>query len=1011
MTLSPTTSQQAAIDHDSGNLLILACAGSGKTETLAHRIAKMVKDGVRRESIVAFTFTNHAGAELKHRVRQRLETMLPSEPSLGDMYVGTIHSYCLKVLRERKEDFRRFEVMDETRQAALLASNFYRFEDSGRGIGLEKLLSRTRMKTFGDTLHTFMNTLNVLHQQRLDLRNIEDNVLAKTVENYREIVYGYPNYFLDFNQIIDDLIDFLEKNKDQLMKLRSDLSHLFVDEYQDVDDRQERLIDLLTDSGCGPHLTVVGDDDQALYGFRGARVENMLGFEDRYPNVTTVQLTENFRSTHAIVEIADEAVRKISHRIPKEPVARVFVPDGSPKEHLADPGDVQLQRFTTEADEAAWVAKRIEELRGTVFKEKNGEERGLDYGDMAILLRSVRGAGTDFSKALRDHGIPVVVSGTGGLFDNDEVRLIQASFSLLAKSDFYLPGKDGKMQLINTVGTREFIRKKIADLRHSNHFGDSANSTHYLSWIDKMRADLDQRRLSRDERDVHKGSRIYPQALFQKMLQELGILEDNWPNDIMFNMGAFSNLLTQFESVHQWITPARLKSLCVFLSIWGARHVDEGGISEVASLNSVKIMTVHASKGLEWPVVFLPRISSHVFPSSRRNQPLNTFLPENSFNSDTYVGGDDAERRLWYVGLTRCAKFLNVSTLDRSRKRPTAYFKEIAHDCVSRNGTDSTPRRKTSPQPPAYADMLQTTYSDLATFRRCEREYQLRTLMNFSPGVGEQFGYGQQIHNILAEIHQKAIDGTPIDASEIEELVKTRFHLRYTRGDPFKAMQEAAICSLTRYVEEFGDKIMDSRAAEKSFELLVPDSDALISGVVDLLERRDALDVPPSQREIVGLVEFKATRIKSLKDYEKIHERVQDQIQLYALGVRYAFSQDPQQADIHIISHAEFPEELEQQGVKARIPIDVTPPTLRKAQEKVKTTIEDIKKGITNSNFPKTGVAEGQCKECDFRVFCSGYREFISNSRNVTKTSTPEEDRKEEMDQLIEETYARSSSE
>ena len=297
--------------------------------------------------------------------------------------------------------------------------------------------------------------------------------------------------------------------------------------------------------------------------------------------------------------------------------------------------------------------------------------------------------------------IPVVVTGTGGLFDNEEVRLVQASFSLLARADFALPKESGGIRLLSTAETREFVRSAVSALRDNGRLGPSANSTHLLSWLDRKRAELGQRAVARTERSRGLGARIYPQDIFQQMLRELGARADSWPESTMFNLGAFSNLLTQFESVHQWITPARLKSLVLFLSNWATRHVDEGGVSELAALNSVKIMTVHAAKGLEWPVVFLPRISSRVFPSSLRTRPPETFLPSGSYDTGPYVGGDDGERRLWYVALTRCAKFLHISSLDRHRTRPTPYFREIDHDCVFPPGSAPPEHAHIAPTPPA----------------------------------------------------------------------------------------------------------------------------------------------------------------------------------------------------------------------------------------------------------------------------------------------------------------------
>ena len=1000
---SLTTSQRKAIEHEGGNLLILACAGSGKTETLARRVANMILNGANRSSIIAFTFTEHAAEGLKHRIRASLEDILPEEPSLGDMYVGTIHSFCLRVLRERDPQYRLFEVMDETRQAALIAANFVGFEDSG--IGLDRLRSRTRSKTYGETLRTFINTLNVIHQQKIEVDNIDDTTLVEAVRSYQKIAYESPNYFFDFNKIIDELIEFLVSKPTALAELRQDLTHVFVDEYQDVDDRQEKLIHLLTKGGTRPLLTVVGDDDQALYGFRGASVQNILTFQERYPDVTQITLNDNFRSTHAIVSVSDEAVRVIPNRIVKLPVARKVTIDGLIEENMAEKGDIHVRRFASEEEEANWTADRIEELRGVAFRDIDGTTRGLDYGDIAILLRSVRNSGAMFAYTLRERGIPVVISGTRGLFNNDEIRVIQASFSILARSEFGLRDNDGNFLLLTTVETRQFIRDKIAVLQKTNRLGDNANSTHFLSRLDQIRADLDQRSLPREKRLGKKSARIYPQSIYQELLRALGSQEDNWPADVMFNLGAFSRLITEFESVYQWITPSRLKSLSLFLSNWAADNVDDGGISDLAGLNSVKIMTVHGAKGLEWPVVFLPRISSMIFPSNQRNRGPDTFLPDDIFDPKLYAGGDDGERRLWYVALTRCAKFLNISSIDRHRRRPTAYFKDIIHDCVSWDGCDPTPRSRTKPEPPANTELLPTTYSDLATFWRCEYEYSLRSLMNFSPGVGEQFGYGQQIHNILAEIHQTAIDGRIMDKSEIRDLVEDRFHLRYTTGAPLEAMREAAIRGLERYVEKYGYLLREVRAVEKTFELIDSNSGALISGIIDLLERGDP-DGTFSQQEILGLVDFKSRAIRSRDEYDAIATTSANQLRLYALGVRHALFMEPSHAAVHIVSHADWPEELEAKGLTERISVDVSPESCEHTRREIANTVQQIRDGLSAQEFRLTGVINQKCGKCDFRVFCKGYGEYKTKV-DSTVVTTPEEDQAAEMVELMEYVDAR----
>ncbi|MDD5760290.1 MAG: ATP-dependent helicase, partial [Desulfobulbaceae bacterium] len=421
-----TEKQQAAIDSRNTNLLILACAGSGKTEVISRRIAELVQEGTSKSSIIAFTFTERAANELKARIRLHLEKLQPDDPSLGDMYVGTIHSFCLHLIKEIDPSYRKYEVMDEARQAALIMTQFHYTESINKGIGLNRLRHRSRTGGYWDTVGSFITTLNVIHQKSISLESIPDMELRSTVERYRQIAHGSPNYFFDFDQIINELLDTLKTSPSELENVRNKFKHLVVDEYQDVDDRQEELIALISNYGKDVTVTAVGDDDQAIYGWRGAKVDNILKFEDRYFPVTKIELTSNFRSTHAIVEIANKAIRSIppGKRWPKDMVARHCDENTNPPkfvETLAEIGDVQLRTFKSDDEEANWIADRIEQLLGTVIQERDDHNRAIHYADFAILLRSVRSSGNIFASILTQRGIPVVVKGTGGLFEHEEV--------------------------------------------------------------------------------------------------------------------------------------------------------------------------------------------------------------------------------------------------------------------------------------------------------------------------------------------------------------------------------------------------------------------------------------------------------------------------------------------------------------------------------------------------------------------------------------------------------------
>ena len=900
-----TPEQKQAIEHRKGNLQILACAGSGKTQVISRRIAELVGEGTPKAAIVAFTFTDRAANELKARIRTHLEELQPADPAVGDMYIGTIHSFCLQMLKELNPQFRRFEVMDEARQAALVMSNYQYFADSNSGIGLNLLRDRTQSKGYWETIRTFITTVSVAHQKAIPLDHIEDTELKKCIDRYRNIAYGYPNYFFDFDHIIGSFLRELERRPDALSSLRQRFQYLVIDEYQDIDDRQEQLIALLSNHGQDIHVTVVGDDDQAIYGWRGARIDNILTFSRRYANVTQIKLTHNFRSTHAIVEIADAAVRKIPavRRLPKEMEARHWdASSGNFAETMALAGDVRVRTLPNEEKEADWIANRIRELRGALIQQTDGTLRAIDYADMAILLRSVRSSGKVILDALQRRRVPVVIKGVGGLFDHDEVLLIYATFCLLARSDMII-NQTGTMRRFDEIQIRDFIRFVIRRLRNDTGDMPTANESKYLEWIAAKREELDRRNLEKERRG-RLARRIYPQKIFQDMLEQLGASAgaETWPERILYNLGRLSGLITDFEAVHQWITPRQLQALCFYLGGWAAGQVDEGGLEESASPNAVQILTVHAAKGLEWPVVFVPRVSSANFPSSLRNRGPATFLGGELFDSGEYAGGDDGERRLWYVALTRCQRFLNISSPNRRNKRPTSYFTDIEHDIVGRDD-QVVELAKDRPVPPANAQLLPTTFTELNYYWRCPFEYQLRALMGFEPGVQESYGYGQQIHNILAEIHQSALQGHTMSANQVSGLIEERFHLRYTTdGNEFKPLtqlREAAKRSIVRFLDSYPDTTKFVLHAEKPFEFLDKESGALISGVVDLIERIDDTQPDSSTRIPVAIVDFKTHRWGKVEQYVLRRKEVEAQLRLYAVAAGHAWGLEARTAYAH----------------------------------------------------------------------------------------------------------------
>lgn len=1016
MNIIYTPEQEDAIKHRKGNLLIIACAGSGKTEVISRRIVELVKEGVNRHEIIAFTFTERAAKELKARIRTYMEELQPDDPSLGDMYVGTIHSFCLQLLKDLDPKYRNFEVIEEAQQVALIASNYYYNEKIDRGIGLNVLRSRTKTGSYWDALRCFITTLNVMHQKNITSKQIKDRELRSAVERYHRIVRGKPNYFFDFNGIIDELITILKERPNLLREVQIKFKYLIVDEYQDIDFRQEELIQLISDNGKRLSVTVVGDDDQAIYGWRGANVQNILQFKKRYPNVKEIKLVDNFRSTHVIVEMANSAIRELpkDKRLNKAMEARYPLKKKGekPKERVADRGDVHKLTFDSDENEASWIVDRIGKLRGTIITEKNGNKRAIDYADMAILLRSVRSSGSRFANALRENDIPVVVKGAGGLFSQDEILLMQAAFCQLARTEFYYTDSEGVDQRVSPDDAREFIRKIIGVLK-KNKLMPSADAASFLEWIAEKRAELDKQSLPREERG-RLSRRIYPQDIFQEMLQKLKAADgkEPWQPSVLHNLGRFSGLLTAFEAAHQWITPNDLMSLCIFLGGWAAENTDEGGVNELTTPNAVQIMTVHGAKGLEWPVVFLPRISSALFPSSRRNQGPETFLNIKLFNPQEYSSGDDGERRLWYVALTRCQKFLHVSSQDRPKKRPTDYFKDIKHDFVHEDGKDPIKREKGTPTPPANTELMPTTYSDLNYFWHCQFEYQLRCLMGFKPGVKEAYGYGQQIHNILAEIHKVAQEGKKITEKLVSNLVEERFNLRYTTAKPLELLRKAAKRSLIRYINEFKDQANYVLEYEKSFEYMDRESGALITGTIDLLEHIEGgSEKGQQEKKPVCVIDFKTHNWREISEYLERKNDVEKQLKLYAAAVKNALGFDPRSAAAYFLSPKELSRDLVKQGAVERLKVDVSESEQKNVMREVKNAVVEIKSGIERGNlFQRTGCSTGRCKKCDFRMICPGYKTWRKKDNSTPNPLSFDEERENELRDILEDVDADSPS-
>src|SRR5262245_37417448 len=330
-----------AVQHRGSHLQIIAAAGSGKTEVVSQRVADLLADNVSANGIVAFTFTERAAEELKNRIALRVEQRHGKDAldRLGGLFVGTIHAYCFRLLQQHVPRYETYDVLDENQLAAFLAREANRLK-------IKDLDPNRRMFA---AIKAFLHNVDVVENELLDPNSMPDpfgSVLASyllSLDRYRLLSYG---------QQIARAVHELERPEIQ-EKIHADLRHLIVDEYQDVNPAQERLIELLT--GPNVELCVVGDDDQAIYQWRGSDVSNIVTFPDRYSPVATFEITTNRRSRPQIIEVANQFALSIPERIEK-----TMAPN-RPASGGAGP-EVVAWSAPTEAEEAGWIANLILDL-------------------------------------------------------------------------------------------------------------------------------------------------------------------------------------------------------------------------------------------------------------------------------------------------------------------------------------------------------------------------------------------------------------------------------------------------------------------------------------------------------------------------------------------------------------------------------------------------------------------------------------------------------------------------
>ena len=606
--------QVEAVLHPPGPLLVIAGAGSGKTRVITYRLARLVATGADPRRLLAVTFTNKAAGELRERVDQ----LLYGRMGIGSrgLWVGTFHATAARILRQWGT-------------AVGLRKDFVIYDDDDQKRLLGRVLTDLKVPERMFPVRQVLSAIDRAKNQGLDADSFSssdyfDDVVGKAYRLYEERLAAANA--TDFGGLLLTTLKLVAGSTPAALEIAQRFDHVLVDEFQDTNSVQYRLVRLL--SRQTGSITVVGDEDQSIYRWRGADIRNILDFERDHPGARVVKLEQNYRSTGHILRAANAIIEKNSERRPK----RLFTEAGD-----GDP--IVLYEGETERDEAEFVASRIDAALG----------EGLAPRDFAVFYRT-NAQSRVLEDALRARDLPYAVVGGTRFFDRAEIKNLIGYMRAVANPDdglalqriINVPARGIGASTVDKIGELIFERKISAwqalELVGTDEeilsTGPRKKVAAFVELMRRLRAE---------------GATLGPASLAEKIFEESGYRDALAGEATLEAEGRIENLLEFVAQMREYEREAEEPSLHGFLERVALASDVDGYDPEKGAIS---LMTVHTAKGLEFPVVFLTGLEERIFPHAR------------SVDDDSAV---EEERRLCYVAVTRARTQLHLSRVRRRR--------------------------------------------------------------------------------------------------------------------------------------------------------------------------------------------------------------------------------------------------------------------------------------------------------------------------------------------------------
>lgn len=939
------SSQRKAVLHKNGPCLIVAGAGTGKTSVITRKIAYIIsKKWAKPSEILALTFTDKAASEMEARV----DTLVPY--GYTDTWISTFHAFGDRVLRDFALEVglpANFKVLSQTEQAVFIRQNLFAFDlnyfrpTSNPTGHISELISH-----FSHLKDELVSPEKYLEFARKKLTSKLDDEQKEEAKRTLELANAYNTYCelmeqngnLDYGDQIYRTHKLLKENKKVLSFYQNQFKYILVDEYQDTNFAQNEIVKLLAQKS--KNITVVGDDDQSIYRFRGASISNILDFKKSYPKLTQIVLNQNYRSSQ---EILDASYRLIQNNNPdrlevKNKINKKLV--GQFRSNLPDL--IFCESLSCEADS---VIAKINEL---------SKQKKFKLNDFAILVRANSHA-EPFIQSLNVNGIPYIFSGSQSLFSKNEIKMLVSFLRCLVYQDDSLAFYFLASSEIYAI-SHETLTKIFTVAKRTNRSSIEVAKNFEVPKVDekKLKELLFDIESFRQHNNEPVGEVLYEYLNKKNYLRNL-LKNLDVENELkLYNVAKFFDRIAQFNhSSQDRGVISFLQDLELILEVG-----DSIATSDIdPDIKAVNILTVHSAKGLEWPVVFLVNCVNDRFPTRQKHEQLpipegliKERLPEGNFHLQE-------ERRLFYVGATRAKQYLFLSAGEDYGGKRVKKLSQFAMELLGEASSLKLTKRLTNKekidrfrkiemknQPVNRKNdqkVLRLSRQQIDDYETCPRKYYFSNVVKIPLPSSQQFMYGNAIHAALDHYFSRIINKQKPKLQSLLEDFEIAFKNEgFITREQEEQRRKQGIETLKRFFKEQQLNPTKPTSVEEVFEFTL--DDVKVNGRFDLVAKAG---------DKTEILDFKTS---DLREQKKADERLSKSIQMkiYALAWQKKYGTIAK-TTLHFIE----PNLIASREFK---PKDL---------EKVEQIILNASRGIRKADFGPNPDTY-QCRGCPYRDIC-----------------------------------------